>query len=70
MQLSVFLPIIEKLSNIRTLYQTMKNRKKKKRDRKSTRLNSSHGIAKGGDCKVEFNQPSCWLYSVPNLLVF
>ena len=21
-------------------------------------------------CKVEFNQPSCWLYSVPNLLVF
>ena len=23
-----------------------------------------------GDCKVEFNQPSCWLYSVPNLLVF
>ena len=31
MQLSVFLPIIEKLSNIRTLYQTMKNRKKKKK---------------------------------------
>ena len=30
----------------------------------------SHRIAKGGDCKVEFNQPSCWLYSVPNLLVF
>ena len=29
-----------------------------------------HEIAKGGDCKVEFNQPSCWLYSVPNLLVF
>ena len=29
-----------------------------------------HGIAKGGDCKVEFNQPSSWLYSVPNLLVF
>ena len=29
-----------------------------------------HGIAKWGDCKVEFNQPSCWLYSVPNLLVF
>ena len=22
------------------------------------------------NCKVEFNQPSCWLYSVPNLLVF
>ena len=21
-------------------------------------------------CKVEFNQPSCWLYSIPNLLVF
>ena len=20
--------------------------------------------------KVEFNQPSCWLYSVPNLFVF
>ena len=29
-----------------------------------------HGIAKGGDCKVEFNQPFCWFYSVPNLLVF
>ena len=29
-----------------------------------------HGIAKGGDCKVEFYQPSCWLYSVQNLLVF
>ena len=28
-----------------------------------------HGIAKGGDCKVKFNQPSCWLYSVPNFLV-
>ena len=33
-------------------------------------LGLCHGIAKGGDCKVEFNQPSCWLYSVPNLLVF
>ena len=22
------------------------------------------------DCKVEFNQPSYWLYSMPNLLVF
>ena len=32
-------------------------------------LEFCHGIAKGGDCKVEFNQPSCWLYSVPNLLV-
>ena len=21
-------------------------------------------------CKVKFNQPSCWLYSMPNLLVF
>ena len=21
-------------------------------------------------CKVDFNQPSCWFYSVPNLLVF
>ena len=21
-------------------------------------------------CKVEFNQPSCWLYFMPNLLVF
>ena len=29
-----------------------------------------HRIAKVGDCKVEFNQPFCWLYSVPNLLVF
>ena len=33
-------------------------------------LGFCHGIAKGGDCKVEFNQPSCWLYSVPNFLVF
>ena len=29
-----------------------------------------HRITKGGDCKVEFNQSSCWLYFVPNLLVF
>ena len=28
-----------------------------------------HGIAKWGDCKVEFNQPFCWLYFMPNLLV-
>ena len=33
-------------------------------------LGLCHKIAKGGDCKVEFNQPSCWLYSVPNLLIF
>ena len=33
-------------------------------------LGFCHGIAKGGDCKVEFNQSSCWLYSMPNLLVF
>ena len=33
-------------------------------------LGFCHGIAKGGNCKVEFNQPSCWLYSMPNLLVF
>ena len=33
-------------------------------------LRFCHGIAKGGDCKVEFNQPSFWLYSIPNLLVF
>ena len=33
-------------------------------------LGFCHGIAKGGDCKVKFNQPSCWLYSVTNLLVF
>ena len=32
-------------------------------------LEFCHEIAKGGDCKVEFYQPSCWLYSVPNLLV-
>ena len=32
-------------------------------------LRFCHGIAKGGDCKVEFNQSFCWLYSVPNLLV-
>ena len=28
-----------------------------------------HKIAKGGDCKVEFIQSFCWLYSVPNLFV-
>ena len=28
-----------------------------------------HGIAKGGDCKVEFIQSFCWLYSMPNFLV-
>ena len=33
-------------------------------------LGFCHGIAKGGDCKVEFNQPSCWLNSMPNLLAF
>ena len=33
-------------------------------------LGFCHGIAKGGDCKVEFIQPSNWLYSMPNLLVF
>ena len=33
-------------------------------------LGFCHGITKGGDCKVEFNQPFCWLYFVPNLLVF
>ena len=33
-------------------------------------LGFCHRIAKGGDCKVEFNQPSYWLYSMPNLLVF
>ena len=33
-------------------------------------LRFCYEIAKGGDCKVEFNQSSCWLYSVPNLLVF
>ena len=33
-------------------------------------LGFCHEIAKGGDCKVEFYQPSCWFYFVPNLLVF
>ena len=33
-------------------------------------LGFCHGIAKGEDCKVEFNQPYYWLYSVSNLLVF
>ena len=33
-------------------------------------LGFCHGIAKGGDSKVEFIQPSNWIYSVPNLLVF
>ena len=33
-------------------------------------LGFCHGIAKKGDSKVKYYQPSCWLYSVPNLLVF
>ena len=33
-------------------------------------LGFCHEIAKMGDCKVEFNEPSCWFYSMPNLLVF
>ena len=32
-------------------------------------LGFCHGIAKGRDCKVEFNQPFCWLYFVLNFLV-
>ena len=32
-------------------------------------LGFCHGIAKGGDCKVEFIQSFCWFYFVPNLLV-
>ena len=32
-------------------------------------LGFCYGIAKGGDCKIEFNQPLCWLYYVPNLFV-
>ena len=32
-------------------------------------LGFCHGIANEGDCKVEFIQPSNWLYSMPNLLV-
>ena len=31
-------------------------------------LGFCHKITKGGDCKVEFNQPFCWLYFIPNLL--
>ena len=32
-------------------------------------LGFCHEIVKGGDCKVEFNQPSCWFYFVLNFLV-
>ena len=32
-------------------------------------LGFCHGIAKGGDCKVEFIQSFCCLYSMPNILV-
>ena len=28
-----------------------------------------HEITKGRNCKVEFIQSCCWLYSMPNLLV-
>ena len=34
---------------------------------KALNLYSNPGV---GNCKVEFNQPFCWLYSVLNLLVF
>ena len=39
---------------------------------KASRFASDIGLASFilEGCKVEFNQPSCWLYSVPNLLVF
>ena len=33
-------------------------------------LGFCHRIDKEGDCKVEFNQRSCWLYSMPNFLIF
>ena len=33
-------------------------------------LDNAHNGLKIEICKVEFFQPSCWLYSVPNLLVF
>ena len=33
-------------------------------------LGFCHEIAKREDCKVEFNQPFYWLYSMSNLLVF
>ena len=33
-------------------------------------LGFCHGIAKGGDSKVEFIQSSNWLYSLSNFLVF
>ena len=32
-------------------------------------LEFCHGIAKEGDCKVEFIQSFCWLYSMLNFLV-
>ena len=32
-------------------------------------LGFCHGITKGADCKVEFIQSFCWLYSMPNFLV-
>ena len=33
-------------------------------------LGFCHGIGKRGDCKIKFYQPSCWLYSMLNFLVF
>ena len=33
-------------------------------------MNIREGRKPKNICKVEFNQPSCWLYSVSNLLVF
>ena len=32
-------------------------------------LGFCQGITKGRDCKVEFIQSFCWLYSMPNLLI-
>ena len=33
-------------------------------------LNDLSSAMPSSRCKIEFNQPSNWLYSVPNLLVF
>ena len=36
----------------------------------SLALWGNSGVQKMEECKVEFYQPFCWLYSMPNLLVF
>ena len=43
---------------------------KNRKQSSSLQFKSQDNGKKDARCKVEFNQPFCWLYSVPNLLIF